>query len=344
MLSKKELAQIKDSLEKSQNPLFFFDNDVDGFCSFIILQKSIGRGKGVAIKSFPELDKTYLKKIEELNPDHVFILDKPKVSKEFLDGIFEKCLPLTWIDHHDVEIDEETKERIEYFNSFPSSEPTTYLAYKTFEKKSEQWLAITGCIGDNFMPEFAEKYAEENEEFLSTIKSPFYCMYKTEIGKIATMINFGLKDSTTNVLHMIRLFIKANNPTDILDENHETKHLHQKYEQLSKHMEILLKKAENVGENLILLEYAGETSMSSELANKLQFDNPNKHVLVMYKKQDVGNVSIRGKKAKEYLLKSIKDILGATGGGHPEACGARVPTEDLEQFKKNFEKLVNTKD
>lgn len=341
MLSKKELEQIKDILEKSQNPLFFFDNDVDGFCSFIIFQKSIQRGKGVAIKSFPELDKLYLKKVEELNPDHVFILDKPKVSKDFLDGLFEKGIPLTWIDHHEVEVDEETKEKINYFNSFPSSEPTTYLAYKTFERKSEKWLAIVGCIGDNYMPEFAEDYAEENKEFLSTTKSPFDCMYKTEIGKISTMINFGLKDSTTNVLHMIKLFIKSNNPTDILDENTETKHLHQKYDQLMKQMTILLKKAEPVGKKLILLEYAGETSMSSELANKLQFDNPDKHVLVMYKKQDVGNISVRGKKAKEFLLKSIKNILGATGGGHPEACGARIPTENLEEFKNNFEKLVN---
>ena len=65
MLSKKQIEEIRDSLEKSQNPLFFFDNDVDGFCSFIILQKAIGRGKGVAIKSFPDLDKTYLRKVEE---------------------------------------------------------------------------------------------------------------------------------------------------------------------------------------------------------------------------------------------------------------------------------------
>jgi len=341
MLSKKELDQIKFSLEKSQNPLFFYDNDVDGFCSFIIFQKSIGRGKGVAIKSFPELDKSYLKKVEELNPDHVFILDKPKVNNEFIEGVFEKGIPLTWVDHHEVEIEEEIKDKIEYFNSFPSSEPTTYLAYKTFERKSEQWLAIAGCIGDNYMPEFAKEYSTENPEFLSTTKSPFDCLYKTEIGKISSMINFGLKDSTTNVLNMIRLFIKSNNPTDILDENTETRHLHQRYEQLLKHMAILLKKAENVGKKLILLEYAGETSMSSELANKLQFGNPDKHVLVMYKKQDVGNISVRGKKAKEYLLKSMENILGATGGGHPEACGARIPTENLEEFKKNFEKLVN---
>ena len=55
MLNKKELDEIKENLEMSQNPLFFFDNDVDGLCSFLILRRSIGRGRGVAIKSFPDL-------------------------------------------------------------------------------------------------------------------------------------------------------------------------------------------------------------------------------------------------------------------------------------------------
>ncbi len=44
-------------------------------------------------------------------------------------------------------------------------------------------------------------------------------MYKTEIGKITEMLNFGLQDTTTNVIQMIRLLLKAKNPTDILEEN-----------------------------------------------------------------------------------------------------------------------------
>lgn len=341
MLTKEEIISIRNLLESSQNPLFFFDNDVDGFCSFIILQKSLSRGKGVAIKSFPELDKNYLRKIDELNPDHVFILDKAKVSNEFIEGVIEMGLPLTWIDHHESEISRTTKEKIEYFNSFPSSEPTTYLAHKIFNKKTDIWITIIGCIGDNFMPEFINEYGEENPEILQTTQSPFDCLYKTEIGKISTMINFGLKDTTTNVLKMIKLFIKAKNPSDILDENSETKHLHQRYEHLSKHMDTLIKKTRAIGDNLMLLEYAGETSMSSELANKLQFENPKKHILVIYKKLDSCNISIRGKDAKKILLESIENIFGATGGGHKEACGARVPAGSLEEFKTNFIKTIN---
>ena len=339
MLSRQDLDKIKDYLESSQNPLFFFDNDADGLCSFILLQRAIGRGKGVVIKSFPELDKSYLRKIEELNPDCVFILDKPLVSQEFIDGVKEKNLPLVWIDHHKLE-NREIDTEIEYFNSCPSSEPTTYLAQKVFSKKEDEWIAIVGCIGDHFMPEFAERYSEENPELLNTIKSPFDCMYRTEIGKITQMLNFGLQDTTTNVIQMLRLLLKAKSPIDILEENANTRNLHYRYAKLKKQMEITLNKTQKLN-NLILLEYGGENSMSSELSNRLIYENPDKYILVIYKKQGSGNISVRGKKAKEVLLKSIKDIEGATGGGHEEACGARVPSENLDEFKNNFEKIVN---
>ena len=36
MLTKKQKTEIKEHLEKSQNPLFFFDNDNDGLMSFLL--------------------------------------------------------------------------------------------------------------------------------------------------------------------------------------------------------------------------------------------------------------------------------------------------------------------
>jgi len=55
MLNEKQINEIRNHLEKAQNPLFFFDNDNDGLTSFLLLQRYIGRGKGVVIRSFPDL-------------------------------------------------------------------------------------------------------------------------------------------------------------------------------------------------------------------------------------------------------------------------------------------------
>ncbi len=117
MLTKKQINEIREHLEFAQNPLFFFDNDDDGLVSFLLLRRFIERGRGIPIKSFPDLNESYLKRIEELNPDYIFILDKPLVSLEFLKKCAEKNLPVVWIDHHTVEkID--LPENVSYYNSF----------------------------------------------------------------------------------------------------------------------------------------------------------------------------------------------------------------------------------
>ena len=61
MLTEKQVKEIKEHLDKAQNPLFLFDNDQDGLCSFLILQKYIKRGKGYPIKVSPELTKDYFR-------------------------------------------------------------------------------------------------------------------------------------------------------------------------------------------------------------------------------------------------------------------------------------------
>ena len=83
MLTKKQIDEIRQHLDKAQNPVFFFDNDPDGLCSFLLLQRYIERGKGVPIKSFPELTEDYFRKVNELNADYIFILDTPVVSQDF---------------------------------------------------------------------------------------------------------------------------------------------------------------------------------------------------------------------------------------------------------------------
>lgn len=346
MLSSKEINEIKKQLESSQNPLFFFDNDADGLCSFLILQRALQRGKGVPIKSFPELNLNYIRKINELNPDAIFILDKPKVSREFIKEVSEKNVPITWIDHHDVEVEKGKKEKVFYYNSFPSSEPVTYIAQKIFNRQEDLWLAMVGCVSDAFMPDFAEEFSKQNPEVFSIKKdtTAFDAIHTTELGKIIRMLNFGLMDTTTNVIQMIKFLIKAKNIHDIKEENPKTKQLHKRYNELNSFLQKQIQKAEaqkNPEKKFLLFEYSGEISMSSEIANSIYFKNKKKFVVVAYKRPEKINLSIRGKNAKKILLKAIKNIKGASGGGHEEACGAMLPPDKLDEFEKNVEKLLN---
>ncbi|MEA3248080.1 MAG: DHHA1 domain-containing protein [Nanoarchaeota archaeon] len=343
MISSEQLQEIRNWLETSQNPLFFFDNDADGLCAFLILQRAIGRGKGVAIKSFPDLKEQYLKKVEELNPDVIFILDKPCVSKEFVEGIEERGLPIIWIDHHETKTPKEIIEKTFYFNSIPSAEPTTYIAQKIFNRQEDLWLAIIGCIGDVYMPDFAEKFSKENPELFNSQLSAFDALHSSEIGKMVRMLNFGLMDTTTNVVKLLKYLFKAKNAYDLLEENQYTKQLHKRNSQLNEFYNKQIDKAEaNYDEksSLLFFSYSGNTSMSSEIANRLYYNHKDKLIIVAFKRPEKINISIRGKNALKITYEAIKDIENATGGGHENATGAMVPIDEFEKFKENIKQLT----
>ncbi|MGC9309380.1 MAG: DHHA1 domain-containing protein [Candidatus Nanoarchaeia archaeon] len=345
MINKKQLKEIREYLEKAQNPVFFFDNDVDGLCSFLLLQRAIGRGKGVAIKSFPEMHKNYMRKVREFNADYIFILDKPKVSQEFIDEASQTNIPVIWIDHHNVPLPD--LKEVKYYNSYPEGEPVTYIAYKVFENKKDIWLAMIGCIGDVYLPEFAEEFAKNYPELFSKEainRGAFDALYLTELGKLVNMLNFGLKDKTTNVVRLMKLLMQANSPYDLLQEDKKTKQLHKRYEQLNKIYKKILEKSKryiNPISNIIFFTYKSRISMSSEIANALYFKHKDKLIIVGYKNPDKITFSIRGKEADKITSQAIKNIEGASGGGHPTACGAQIPPDKLEEFKQNINQAID---
>src|SRR3989339_830490 len=164
MLTSEQILEIREHLETAQNPIFFFDNDPDGLCSFLILQRFIERGKGIPIKSFPKLIDDYFRKVVEFNADYIFILDKAEVSDKFWEKVKEVNIPVVWIDHHAFKF-EDIPDFVNYYNSFDAKnndsagEPVTSLCYKATQKKDDVWLGVAGCIADKFVPEFYNDFS-----------------------------------------------------------------------------------------------------------------------------------------------------------------------------------------
>jgi len=348
MLTEKQIKEIREHLEKAQNPIFYYDNDADGLCSYVILRRFLGRGKGVAVRSFPDLDGSYARKAKELNADYVFVLDKPALSKEFVESIEGFGLPLVWIDHHDVPREKFEKDFKNVFIFNParnsggdkSEEPVTYLSYKITGRKEELWLAVVGCIADHFLPEFAGEFKEHYPDFWGAVKEPFDAYFGTEIGRIAMALNFGLKDSVTHVVQLQNLLISCKGPTEVFAESSLNYSFRRKYAEVRKKYDSLLEKAkESVADKLVFFEYGGELSISADLSNGLSYKYPGKYIVVAYRKGEVANLSLRGKNVKRVLEKVLKMIDG-TGGGHDDAVGARVKASDLKEFKKIFEEEI----
>ncbi len=212
MLTSEQISNIRKRLEESQNPLFLFDNDTDGLCSFLLLRRFIDRGKGFPVKSFPELNHTYAHKLDELNPDCLFILDKALVSPDFLDIVRQKNIPVVWIDHHDVAIqDPSSMEGVEYYNPLrtsnpkhASSEPTTYWAWLVTKRKEDMWLAMVGCLADAYLPDFSEELYFQYPDYWRQVDSATDGRYKTQIGKIGMIFSLVLR------IGLLMLFLLSN--------------------------------------------------------------------------------------------------------------------------------------
>lgn len=345
MLTKKQVENIKQHLDKSQNPIFFFDNDLDGLCSFLLLRRYIGRGVGVPVKSFPELNESYFRKVHELKCDYIFILDKPRVAESFFKVAEQENIPVVWIDHH--KIDDVIPQGINYFNPLlnksENSEPVTLLCFQVSKRLDDLWIAIIGCISDFYLPKFYSRFKKQYQELGVDSNVPFEILYSSEIGKIARMLNFALKDRTSNVIKTLKFLITVRSPFEILEENPKTYFIRKHFDYVNKKYNKLLSKALEIGvktKKILFFQYGGELSLSADLANELSYKFPDKLIVIAYLKDVKANISIRGEKARELTLKAIEGLEDATGGGHENATGARVLIEDLPMLKNNLMKLI----
>jgi len=186
------------------------------------------------------------------------------------------------------------------------------------------------------MPDFAEEFGKRYPEFWGKgIKKPFDAYYKTEIGRIAMGLNFGLKDSISHVVQLQNFLNSCKSPNDVFLELEINKAFREKYREIREKYLALLKGAkESESGKIIYLIYSGDLSISSDLANELFYLYSEKYILVAYKKGAITNISMRGKGVKKILEKILEHLGNAVGGGHEDAVGARIRTEDLEKFKE----------
>ena len=347
MLSDKENLELKESLRKAHNPLFYFDNDQDGLSSYLILRRVLGRGNGVPVKTSP-LDMSYFRRIEEFNPDYIFVLDQPTISDDFFEAVRERNIPLVWIDHHENDVDK-IPAWVEYYNPIyseeKSNEPVTDICYRIFEKKEDLWILIAGCIADKFLPLEYSQFLKIYPELGINSQDPFEIFYESEIGKISRMMGTGLKDRTTFVMKMIKFLIEVKSPNEVLEEKRENHTLHKVFNRIDEKLRKFIWKArqEFDGGEVLFFTYSGDTSMSADIANRLSHKYKDKIIVVAYVKGSRVNLSVRGKNVKEKVLEVLKDLPLSTGGGHEDAVGAQIDQDQLEVFENNFKRLVSKK-
>ena len=348
-----DIQKAKQELIASKRPIYFFDDDPDGLSSFLQFYKFKKEGKGLVIKSSPELRYSFLRKVEEYNADRVFILDKPMVSKQFI----EECLvPIVWIDHHDPT--KITKENLTYINP-RTKEPSinksvSEISYEIF--KENLWIAMIGAVGDWTLPSFSKEFSQKYPDLLDpSITDPAKALFSTELGKLIKIISFVLKGKSQDVNRAIKVLIKIDSPYEILHQTTSKgklifRHYSKLNDEYSQHIEEAKKIStatikNSKDKNFLFYFYDGaKTSFTKEISNELLYLFPEKLIVVGRKSNGFVKMSIRSSVAllPKMLETTLKTFSASSSGGHEHACGAHIKEQDLQKFinelKNNYNK------
>ena len=343
MLTDKQIQEIRKELNECKNPLFFFHDDADGLSSFLLLYRYVREGHGIIIKTTPNIDEKFLRKVEEYDPDKIFILDIALVEQEFIDKAKRKII---WIDHHEPQ---KKHGNIKYFNprvkNPKNNIPASFLCYQVVQQ--DLWIAMAGCIGDWYWPDFTDKFKKEYPDLLpKNINKPEDALFETKLGKLIRIMEFSLKGKTSEAIKNVKILTRIKSPYEIINQiTSQGKYITKRADKIEKEYQSLFKKAlDTKPENSILLfnYLAGKISFTKDLSNELIHRFPNKIVIVAREKGDEMKISIRSTKMiiPPILEKALQNVEGF-GGGHEHACGANVKKKDFKKFIENFKNLLN---
>ncbi|MBU0536054.1 MAG: DHH family phosphoesterase [Nanoarchaeota archaeon] len=345
MLDKRHIERIREELDSCKRPIFFFHDDADGLCSFLLFYRHITEGKGVIVKMTPKIDSAnYTRKVKEYEPDKVFILDIAVVEQDFLDDMHEMKIPVVWVDHHNPL----KRDNVMYFNprlnDIKDNTCVTAICYHVV--KNDIWIAMVGSIGDWQMPDYRDDFIAKYPKLLDpSVFRPEEALFSQPIGNLVRVFSFVLKGKTDDVVKCMKILTRVSDPDEIL---HETtppgRFLFKRHSSIKDHYDVLLKKAKDQvpKEELFIYIYKGEKfSFSSELSNELLFNYPSKIILVGREKSGEIKYSIRASEINvSLILAKALDGVEGFGGGHEHACGAVVKEKFNKRFIKQFKRAL----
>ncbi len=350
MISEKKCEELKAELDSCGRPFFLFDDDPDGFTSFLLLYRYKREGKGIPVKS-SSVNTKFIEAIKRYEPDKIFILDVPVVDEAFVEAMEKMKLPIVWLDHH-APPSKDMQQRISYFSpkleDEKDSSSTAINAYAVVKEPKDIWIAMIGAVGDWQIPPYKDEFCKAYPELMdTTINKPEVALFGTELGKLVKLVSFMLKGTTNQVMKCVKIMTRIENPDEILKQTssrgaflmkHSSK-VQEKYDALYKEASDSIKEQK---EKVAVFAYPDQkTSFTKEISNELLYNFPEKILMIAREKSGEMKISLRsaGKPIIGSLKKALAGVQGY-GGGHDHACGACVKKRDFETFIEQFRKEV----
>ena len=342
---------LKHEIEGCKRPLYFFHDDPDGLCSFLLLYKFIREGKGVVIKTHPNITTNFLKIVEDYAPDKMFILDIAMVEQDFIDEVHDRLkIPLVWVDHHEPQ----KRHNIIYFNPRKADPgiymPATAVCYEALKDSIPQyiWIAGVGVLSDYSMPLFIGELREKYPELIGDKTKLDDIVYGSVISDLIDMFAFILKGNTDYVKKCIKVMTRIEHPDELMNSTTPGgAFILKRYSKVKEEFDAIFKraceKAKNEKDKLFVFIYKEkEMSFSSNLSNKVSYLFPGKIVIIGREKGDEIKCSLRSRDQPVLpLVKKAIEGFEATGGGHELASAAIVKIKDFEEFLRRIRQGIN---
>jgi len=285
MLTQKQIDFLREELKTAKNPLFIHDDDADGLCAFQLLYRINREGKGIPLKTSSTLDVRLLRKVQEINPDKIFVLDIPIVDQEFIDKV---NVPIFWIDHHPPL----ERNKVHYFNpriADPDAYvPTTRMAWQISQNPDDLWIAAAGCLADYHLPDFIDEFRRKYPEWVPETADLPAIIFKHPMSKLIRFFFFIQKGSNDDVHKSLKILLKIKSPGEIFNqESSAGKFLCKRFIYINQKYESLLEQAKkSVTDSKLFIFYYTEDqwSFTANVANELTSLYPQKIVIIARRK------------------------------------------------------------
>jgi single-stranded DNA-specific DHH superfamily exonuclease len=354
------LDKIDDKLHHSQNPLFFFHDDPDGVCSYLIFHHYLKEGKGICVKSKAIVDSRFLPSIRKYEPDTIFVLDLANISQDVLNYCSTHKITIVWIDHHDLH----HKQDVIYYNpkmdateiNYPAALVSYEIIKRIIEKQGSHfnehprasaflWLSVAGSIGDWHVPYTITSFRKTYPSLIPTdSEHPPEILFDTPLSDVIRFLSFALKGSTTKVNRNIDNLKKIIDPHEIIETSTEpAQKVHKNIQPFLESFWSLYNEVEekmNTSDSRVFYyEYKSDIlSVSSLVSNQLLYRFPDKIIIIVREKDDEIRGSVRSATVpiRNTLVKTLAHFNG-NGGGHDFACGFSLKADEKDAFLKAFE-------
>jgi hypothetical protein len=346
MLSEKQILEIGRHLEKAENPVFFFDHDCDGLCSFLLARRFTKKGEGFVVRGDDRaLPESLARKAE--GADVAFVFDVFSLSQVFVDKLGEMGVKIVWVDHHPDAVlgyDGDPEHLHMYKPEHVEGKQQPPVSWEMYNVVGgDEWVSIMGCLADHYLPEFSGVLGEAFPDFWSEdeVKKPFDGYYGTEIGELSQLLGYGLHASDVEVKEMLEFLVGAAGPEEVLEKSEQMGWRKVAERLKEKIQEFVADAKEAQSGGLIFLVREGSIGLSGMVSNRLMWELPKVYAAIGHvKSDDRVSFSMRGNGIKKVLESVLKDLGCGKGGGHPDAVGAMIPRDRVKDFEELLRKEV----